>query len=395
MNLLRFKEFSKVYLYFILLVVTFFCLSTSVELLNNKFWTNDFRVYYDATKDFFSGNNPYIKNYGLDTGFFKYPPFTLYLFKFFTFFEYRVAQFIHLSFLGCLLIYSIIALKNLSENILQCKFKNSNNWLLFASFFIIILHLSREIHMGNINLYLLGFFVVGLKSIHSEKPWVTAIFWSLMLILKPIMILSVIPLLFYRKWKIILIMSGFGLVFFLLPICNLGWSGNWILWGNWVKSVSNHGNYLISENSITYLSSYYFGLISEWIPSLLCLSVLLAVMIFRGVKMSKSTNQLIIWSVILTAFTPNFFITDTEHFLLAIPLIIFLLSLLSNQKSISSWALFGVGILFFSLNSNDLLGKKLSDFVDTHGLLGIGNILFVLLFLQVLVKRNRQITLST
>ena len=375
------KNIPKSYFFFAGLIIAFFSLFTIVELNHDKLWTNDFIVYFDATIDYFNGNNPYVKNYGLDTGYFKYPPFTLYIFKFFTFFSYGTSQLIHLFLLMTSLIISLITLKELSHKIFGFKFKTNQAWILFVTFLIVAIHLVREFHMGNINLYLLVLLVLGLKYIYKDKPLLTALFWSLMLILKPIMLLAVIPLVFYKKWKTIVFMAGFGLFFFLFPIVNNGWSGNLLLWSNWVKSVSSHGEYIVSQNSLTYLSNYYFGIISEWIPSLICLAILLVLMIIRIFKGAKEDAQLIIWSAILTAFTPNFFVTDTEHFLLIIPLIVFLLHLLSKTRSVIGWILTSIGMVLFSFNSKDLWGKELSDNFDAHGVLGIGNMLFVIVFL--------------
>jgi hypothetical protein len=375
------KNIPKSYFFFAGLIIAFFSLFTIVELNNNKLWTNDFRVYFDATIDYFNGNNPYVKNYGLDTGYFKYPPFTLYIFKFFTLFSYGTSQLIHLFLLMTSLIFSVVTLKELSHKIFGFEFKTNQAWILFVTFLIVAIHLVREFHMGNINLYLLGLLVLGLKYIYKDKPILTALFWSLMLILKPIMLLAVIPLLFYKKWKTIAFMVGFGIFFFLFPVISTGWSGNLVLWGNWVKSVSSHGEYIVSENSLTYLVNYYFGIKSEWIPSLICLTALLSLMIIRIFKGAKNDDQLIIWSVILTAFTPNFFVTDTEHFLLIIPLIAFLLHILSKTKSLIGWILISIGMILFSFNSNDLWGRELSDNFDAHGVLGIGNALFVITFL--------------
>lgn len=368
------------YIYFALFIVSFFGLFVVVELNNEKLWTNDFRVYFDATIDYFNGKNPYVKNYGLDTGFFKYPPFTLYLFKFFTFFGYGVSQLIHLFLLTISLIVSIVTLKEIAEKIVDFKFNNKHTWILYITFLTVAIHLVREFHMGNINLYLLCLLVLGLKNIQSNRPIYTAFFWSLMLILKPIMILSVIPLLFHKKWKIIFMMAVIGCVFFIFPVINTGWTGNILLWNNWLKAVTNHGEYIISENSLTYLTNYYFGLKSEWIPSLICLIILVGFLIWKITKTGKNDEDLIFTTGILTAFSPNFFVTDTEHFLLIVPLISFLLLMLSKIKSWLAWSGFFIGMLLFSFNSNDLLGREFSDNLDAHGILGIGNIWFILIF---------------
>jgi hypothetical protein len=377
------KTIPKSYFFFTGIVIAFFSLFIIVELNNNKLWTNDFKVYYDATIDYFHGKNPYSKNYGLDTGFFKYPPFSLYLFKIYTYFGYNISQLVHLFLLMLSLLFSIFTLKKIALNSFQFKNSSNQTWILFLTFLTIAIHSVREFHMGNINLFLLFFLVQGMKNFQLEKPFKTALYWSIMLILKPIMILSVIPLIFYKKWKIIGFMSGFGLLFFIFPIIHSGLYGNIILWSNWLKAVTNHGEYIVSENSLTYLSNYYLSFKSEWLPSLVCLFILLSLLFYKIFKKKTFENELIIWVAILTAFSPNFFVTDTEHFLLIIPLIVYLLYLLSKVKSVIGWIGFSIGMILFSFNSNDLWGREISDNFDAHGVLGIGNICFILTFIYV------------
>lgn len=352
-------------------------LFVTVESINQKLWTNDFRVYFGAVNDFFEGNNPYEKNYGLDTGYFKYPPFTLYLFGVLKLLPYWLAQWIHLFLSSVALMVSIPLLKSIRKNV---SVQRQQTWILYFSFFCIVVHLTRELHMGNVNLILLGLFSVGLSRVDNESICTTVVCWGLMIILKPIMILSLIPLILYKKWKIILYIGICGLFFFLFPTTHLGWNGNVSIWSDWYKAISDHGNYIVSMNSFKYLSHYYLGTHSEWIPSIIGLISLISVFSFNHFKHSFKTG-LVDWVVIFTAFIPNFFVTDTQHFLLSVPLIIFLLLELSRRRSIVAWFAFGIGFILFSLNSNDLLGKELVDYLDVRGAVGIGNMIFILLYL--------------
>jgi len=158
--------------HFWLFVIAFISLLVFVENNNEKLWTNDFKVYYLAAIDFFKGNDPYIHNYGLDTGYFKYPPFTLFLFKPFTFFSYGVAQLIHLLLLTVSLCFSFYYTKKLATS-LQIKFHKS---ALYLGFLFVAIHLVREFHMGNINLYLLALFLSGLYQNQKKNTPLSALF---------------------------------------------------------------------------------------------------------------------------------------------------------------------------------------------------------------------------
>ena len=357
--------------HFWIFVIAFIALFTLVEFNNGKLWTNDFKVYYLATIDFFKGNDPYFHNYGLDTGYFKYPPFTLYLFKPFTLFSYGISQFLHLMLLTTSLCFSFFLIHKLIPS-LQVELKKS---YLYLGFILVGIHLVREFHMGNINLYLLVLFLAGLHHNQHKKILLSAFFWSLMLILKPITILSVILIVFYKEWKTILWMSAFGVLFFLFPIITQGWNGNIALWNGWLQSISSHGEYIVSENSLTYLANYYVGIQSQWGPSILLLLALIGLFLYDFLKSKKISFTE--WVIIFTAFSPNFFVTDTQHFLLSLPLIMIYLGQLRNQNSVISLTLFIMASLLFSFNSNDLWGKELSTVFDEAGVLGIGNLLFI------------------
>ena len=84
---------SKIFIHFFFLFVA---LMEFIEINNHRFRTNDFEVYFSTAKDYFSGNNPYIRNYGLDTGLFKYPPTSLQFFGLAIVMKYFFAQVNHI-----------------------------------------------------------------------------------------------------------------------------------------------------------------------------------------------------------------------------------------------------------------------------------------------------------
>ncbi len=370
--------------HFWLFVIAFIALFISVESNNDKLWTNDFKVYYLAAKDFFSGNNPYIHNYGLDTGYFKYPPFTLYLFRVFTFFNYHFAQLIHLGLMTFSLCYSFLLVRKIVLN--QWK-KEIKIGAFHLAFIFVVIHLVREFHMGNVNLYLMVLFLAGLNAHIQNKQISSAIYWSLMLILKPIMVLSLLFIVFERSWKTISYLIVLGIIYFLFPIISTGFKGNFDLWQGWLNSISSHGEYIVSENSLTYLTNYYFGIQSQWGPSILILVLMIGIFLYDYLKLKRISFME--WTIIMTAFSPNFFVTDTQHFLLSLPLILLFLFKLSNQKNIIAILFFSIAILLYSFNSNDLWGHQISNIFDAAGILGIGNLIMIVGYITISMKEKR------
>lgn len=373
---------------FILFLLAFCALFVFVESNNGRLWTHDFKVYYDATHDFFSGNNPYKHNYGLDSGFFKYTPFTLYLFSPQLFFSYPIGQIIHLLLLTASLSFSLLNFRYILERhafLGNQKVNYGFLYLLFASTAILI---TRELHLGNINLILVLLFNMGIRALFNNQKFWLSVWWSLMIVLKPIMILTIIPLIVTKQWKTLFTILGFGIFFFLVPSVHIGLSGNYNLWKDWFTAISRHENTVISYNTISAIVFTISGFKQGWLFTLAILLSLVAWMLkdfYR--KGSQKPDIILVWSAIFTAFIPNFFVTDTEHFLLSIPLIWLLFAALVNNGKWFYWVFFFIGMLCFSFQSSDLLGP-LSDFVYQGGFLGIGNLIFISTFL---CARNERI----
>jgi hypothetical protein len=79
----------------------------------------------------------------------------------------------------------------------------------------------------------------------------------------------------------------------------------------------------------------------------------------------------------LLAIIPNVVITDTEHFLLSLPLIMILLRYVYEKKNYLLIGAFIVLIFFYEGNSTDLLGKNLAHRFEEMGLLGITNLAII------------------
>jgi hypothetical protein len=371
---------------YLLLVVSFSLLFIFVELNNEKLFTSDLKVYFEATRDFFKGNSPYVKPYGIDTGFFKYPPTTLLLFSPFVLNSFGFFQFVHLAILVVSLLIAIPLWKSLLTN--QFGLTKGNALLLILSFIVIVIHVTRELHLGNINLVLLLLFIFGVYFLSKKNSLIAMVFWSLMVILKPIMILVFLPLLLWGYIKEVGYLAFFGLVYFFIPSFFFGWSDNLVLWKEWLQAISAHGEYLRSPHSLQYLIQTYVGIPHSWWPSIIGLIILITLMVVDRVKQGENFKSFFVWTVLFMAFIPNFFITDTQHFLLSIPLIMYLLYSCIQTNNLQNWLLFCVGMACFSFDSMDLWGRTLSTLIYEKGVLGIGNLIFIVSALYVWSKQK-------
>src|SRR5688500_7819899 len=82
--------------YSFLLICAGFCgLMFLIENKNGAFLLNDFKVYYEASREFIQHGQPYGQAFGLSSGFFKYSPATLLVFLPYTAFSFETAKIIH------------------------------------------------------------------------------------------------------------------------------------------------------------------------------------------------------------------------------------------------------------------------------------------------------------
>ncbi|MFO0496039.1 MAG: glycosyltransferase 87 family protein [Flavobacteriia bacterium] len=365
------------YIIFGIFLLLFTILMVLVEIKNGRFWTNDLKVYYDASSDYFRGNNPYLKPYGLSSGFFKYPPPTLYFFWIYTKLNYFTVQIIHIALSFSAFLISLLFLHKLLSPIKKDKLKEYSG-ILWLAFVFVAIHLVREFHLGNINLLLLFLFINGLFWLERNDKW-TALSWSLLVLLKPFLIIVFLPLLIYKKWKLILLLISATGFFMLLPLIVIEWTSYLELWQFWLIAILKHGEYQVTFDSLSALTNHYFRIKSEWGPSLLFGLIFFFVMYWTIYK--NFTFSIIDWMCFFLAFSPSFFKTDTQHFILSLPLILLLLKELINQTSWLRWSIFVLLMAGFSLNSNDLLGKNLGKWVTESGLLGLSNLGLMVFFI--------------
>lgn len=383
-----FKERTS--LVFLLVVVLLCIVFLFTELNNGRFWTNDFKVYFEATRDFFAGNSPYVHNYGLGSGFFKYTPFSLYLFSPQLLVSYTIGQLIHFVLSVVALLFSLFILRQLTEKYFNQKFSGVSAGFMFLLFACVAIQITRELHLGNINLILLSLFLFGIKCLVEDKALLQSLSWSLLILLKPYMIFVVIPLLIMKQWKVIIMTGTVCLLFIFSPILHLGFNAAFQLWIDWFGVAVKHTQVITSFNTIKSIVLTYTGSHSGSFFALASLLGLIGFSVFDSYKNKTNTTEFIfIWGAAFISFIPSFFLTDTEHFLLSMPLIWIIIAQLVALNKWYYWCFFGVGMLLFSFHSTDLLGN-LSDFAFNFGLMGIGNLVFINLFIVARLTHSKK-----
>ncbi|GAB3817061.1 hypothetical protein GCM10028895_12840 [Pontibacter rugosus] len=324
------------------------CLALFVaEHINGRFRMNDFKVYYEAVQAFLHENQVYGIAFGLDTGFYKYSPATLLLFTPYSLFSFETARILHFLLLTCCSIGAVVFLYKLVNNYLfQIKGRNR---LLAGVFVCVFIHLFRELHLGNINIILLllvsGGVYYTLKSKNLRAGWL----FAFVIITKPYFLLLLLPLVMHQKKKVLLHMGLALCLLVLIPSVFIGFADNIRLHQEWVQSMMAHGSYLVSVNTIEYLVHDYTDLepllyFEVYLFTFLGLIYTLFFLRNRKINLSleKGTTgfmerSLVVECFLVIALIPNLVITDTEHFLLSLPLIVMLAGYIQEKKTISCW----------------------------------------------------------
>ena len=392
------KSFLKKNSSFLLFAFVFFILIFTVENINGRFWLNDFKVYYLAAKSLLEGKQVYGIPFGLDTGYYKYSPFVMMIFSPYCLFSYKAASIIHFF---VIVIFSILAILVIQKIVNRYLFNSENknkNLLLSISVFCILRHIVRELHLGNVNMILVFLLCLGLLLTLKGRYVFSGICIGAAIIVKPYFILLMLPLLLNKKNKTIYSAINTVVLSVFIAILILGFSKGILLHQEWIHSMIKHNSYITSNETFQSLIKYYFykNLPGSFQFYILAIALIAYVIFYfytikieskSPEKENNSVINFIIFYFVLIAIIPNLLLTDTEHFLYSLPLVILLLNYLWLTKNIYEISAFVVLIFFYALNSSDILGHKLSDKFDEMGLLGISNLLLIAFSLYITFKK--------
>ena len=358
-----------------------------VEQINGRFWLNDFRVYYGAGESLLNGEPLYGVAHGLGTGVYKYAPLLAAFYALFALLPYSIAASIQ---------YILIALAFLDgsrriDRLVRERLLNgraASYWPLFLTGLVCVVHLHRELHLGNINMMLLWLLVVSLEKLLDGRNTLGGILLGAAMLAKPHFVV-LLPLLFLRgKIRIAGVAVCTIVIGILLPSIFLGFAGNLEVHRAWLGAMAEHNAALIYTGGDDYRSVntvYSFlhrsAVKHAMTPSTLEAYALLgliaaafgAFVIWNKRKAADADRSLTFEFLLLIALVPSITLTDTEHFLLAMPLIAYLLQHLL-PRALPRWLPWIAAPILFAYGGNweDALGP-LSKGMIHYGVLGIGN----------------------
>ena len=371
---------------FVILGVLVLSLIFFIEKINGRFWLNDFKVMYLAADALMNNQQVYGVPFGLGTGFFKYSPFTALLFVPYTALEFDLAATIHFFISGFSAIGTVILLEKIIREFLV-PIRRKTILTLTAVFFCVILHLVRELHLGNINMILLFLLSLSLFSTLKSKPALSGLLLALAILAKPYFIVCLFPFLANRRINALIYAGVSLMVFILSSVIIVGFTKGINLYQEWFTAMAEHNVYLFSNHTVFSLIKTYVGVTisASWSTILLIfLSVLSSIYFWKITNKTKDKpnlsinyeGALIVNFFLIIAMVPSILITDTEHFLFSLPLIAILLFHL-RKDPVWPLILFILLIVLYEGNSSDLLGKNLSANVEEMGILGFSNLIIL------------------
>ena len=381
---------------FILFSLILFIAIFTIENINQRFWLNDFKVYYSAAEALRNGGTVYGQSFGLSTGFYKYSPFILLCFIPSTLFTFAIAGSIHFFLIGLWLVLSLLMLQSIfkQNNVIFQNYRG--NLIMSLSLICILNHLVRELHLGNVNMLIVFLLCACLYFDFKNKTALSGLSFALALLIKPYLIVIALPMVLHKKYKTLAICALFCAAAFIIFTFIYGINFSTHLHLDWLKAMMDHSGYLQSAHTIpAILNTWGIHFIQQSQQLYLLLFVLIIYVLFYlfnnpSIQAEPNNRNLAISIFALLAFLPNILITDTEHFLFALPVIFFLISQLFALKRKILNGIFIIIVFVYGANSSDLLGNNLSAYFEKWGFLGIANmsLLILLIYIHKFEKQN-------
>ncbi|MCB9178508.1 MAG: DUF2029 domain-containing protein [Flavobacteriales bacterium] len=372
-----------------------------VEHINGRFWLNDFRVYYGAGASLLHGEPLYGVAHGLGTGIFKYAPLLAMVYALFALLPYSIAASIQYLLITLAFLDGIRRIDRLvRERLLHGK---APAYLpLFLIALAVVVHLHRELHLGNINMMLLWLLIVAVEQLDRGRFDRGGLLLGAAILAKPHFLVLLPLLVLHGQWRSLRSSALALLIGVLLPALFLGWQANLAVHVEWLGEMARHNAALIytggdDHRAVNTIYSFlhravldrFLGAPSSGEAYVILGFIILAFGAFVLMnRLRKRTDAFLFEFLLLVGLVPSITLTDTEHFLFAMPLVAYLIHRLVPKADPRWLAFVAVPLLLgYGGNFEDALGS-FSDVLVRYGALGIGSFGILLLTTCVWSRSN-------
>lgn len=376
---------------FVLVAIALVVAALLLEIANGRFWSSDLRVYWSAANAMMENTPVYGIAFGESTGFFKYAPVCAMAFIPATMLPFDVVAVIHFLLTGVALVIAVITTERLLMRHVFGHYVRAIGIRAYLLLACVAVLLTRELHLGNVNLWLVVGVVIATERLLSGSTDLAGLIFGLLWLVKPYLGLMAIPLMWRGHWRIIGVAVITSVVGLIIPFVVLGPVRAWQLHLDWASAMASHSGYLTSPDTFASLVNRWTSLpgpVPSWL--FILMAVVFLMLMDRNRSADPEQRSLAAVSGIWTALAivPNLVVTDQEHFLFSLPLIALTLALLFHRRSPWSVGIFVVAMVGYGTRSSDLWGSTFEGHLVAAGVLGAGNTLLILVA-QVLLAGHR------
>jgi Glycosyltransferase family 87 len=358
------------------LISTFLVMAALViEVINGRFWLSDFEVYWSAADALIHHEAVYGVAFGEETGFYKYAPVVAMAFAPAALLPYPLAALLHALLIAVALVLVVV---DVERTLMRHVFLAYAPRMLLRALLLLVciaVLLTRELHLGNINLWLvLGAVVAMRKSLEGNSHGAGVLFGLLWLI-KPYLLLLAVPLVMRKRVPELAIAAITMVVGLLIPLVVLGPERGWELHQQWFNAMAQHSSYLTSPDTVPALLNTWSGgaIAGVWV-GYTCIALAGVGLILLGWRGSRSSStpsaqaRFYLETSTALALVPNLVITDQEHFLFSIPLLAWLVAhFFWAERGWIPLTLFIVALLLYATRSSDLWGSARAGLAGRAG----------------------------
>jgi hypothetical protein len=383
-----------IFLVFLALMINF--------IAGERLYMSDFKVLYLAGQARLNCEEVYFQVFGIDTGLYKYSPFFLLLLIPFSLLPYAIASPLYFILNTLLLCVAIIYARKLWN-----RYFNYSSGKVFALLLLTSLvafsHLLRDVQLGNTNIFLLLLSIAAFRLISGNRELTGGLLLAFIVLIKPHFVIVLPLLLLRRKYRTLTGLASGLLLGFLLPGFFTGFAENISQHQAWIETMIYHNvTQLSSQNTIQHLLFQSTGNIFPGVSVTLqqfgvIAIVALAFLLFllKNFKLEKdgppelSTLNFTFEFFLLISLIPSLTITDTEHFLFSIPLIMLIMAYLFQSRNRYFIIVSVIAFIFYIGTWGDLLGSY-SRRLEQLGSVGIGNLMIIVIsFIIMLIARRK------
>ena len=261
------------------------------------------------------------------------------------------------------------------------------NYSLILSTAVIGTHFFRELHLGQVNLLLLGMYVFALVMLRSGKSMGFGALIAISIFIKPFGFIFIPLIIIMGKYRELFYFLGFSLLMFFLPVLFYSDSSSYFsLFSSWFNELGielgNKQELASAGNHSIFSILYRFtpvGMIDlngtgRYIYQFIVLSLMAVLFLWFYIK-SKASDKTIQLYIVLIAIIPLLAFTSYNAFIFTLPLVVYLMFKFKDLN-IYFKILFILSCLLIGGNIYDLVGRELFDFfwgvsVFSWGTLGL------------------------